>query len=122
MEDQFDLSFDYDGTLTSQDGPIGQDNGSEVDLTPLYMAWTRGLRCAVMTCNDPRYVAEVIRSDEKHGIPAQADIRMEHKTPPFPDGLVVVVTQRKVLAKRYIDDRNITWRFGDDPELIFKGL
>ena len=122
MENQFDLSFDWDGTLTSGDGPIAQDNGAEINLFPLFAAWQRGLVCAVMTCNDPRYVAEVIRGDEKYGMPAQADVRMECKTPPYPDGLIVIVTQRKVLARRYIDDRNITWRFGDDPELIFKGL
>lgn len=119
MENQFDLSFDWDGTLTSSDGPIGQDNGAEIDLTPLKLALERGLTVAVMTCNDPIYVAEVLR---QQGIRSAADRNFSCKTPQAWAGNAVIVTGRKVLSARYVDDRNITWRFGDDPELIFEGI
>lgn len=119
MENQFDLSFDWDGTLTSGDGPIGQDNGAEIDLAPLRLALERGLTVAVMTCNDPMYVASVLAA---HGIAAWANADMSYKTPRPGRENLVMVSSRKVLSSRYIDDRNITWRFGDDPELIFKGL
>ena len=120
MENQFDLSFDWDGTLTSGDGPIGQDNGAVIDVTPLRIALSKRLRVAVMTCNEPWYVAARLQGQ---GIAGIADTSMQHKTPPpWLESQMVMVTNRKVLSRVYVDDRNIAWRFGDDPELIFEGM
>jgi hypothetical protein len=117
-ESEFDLAFDWDGTLTSAGAaPIGQDNpGVIIDTFPLKLALSRGLSVAVMTCNTPRYVTGILRDQ---GIGAYADYSMQYKTPPSWLGGLVLVTGRKVLAKRYVDDRGCHWQFGDDPELIF---
>ena len=117
-ESQFDLAFDWDGTLTSAGAaPIGQDNpGVIIDVTPLKMALSRGLQVAVMTCNVPSYVARILWD---RGIRALPDNDMQYKIPPVSLGNRVLVTNRKVLASRYIDDRGMNWKFGDDPELIF---
>ena len=111
-ENQFDIAFDWDGTLTSGDGPIGQDNGAEIDLYPLRLCLEAGRTVAVMTCNEAPYVASVLAS---RGITAFADTAMAHKVPDGEFGGQVLVTNRKVLAAVYADDRNITWKFGDDP-------
>lgn len=107
-EPQFDVSFDWDGTLTSGDGPIGQDNGAVIDLAPLQACLDAGLSCAIMTCNQPSYVAGVLR---EHQIPVFCDEGFLHKIPhPDFDGMVLV-TQRKVLARVYADDRGLRFRW-----------
>jgi len=117
-EPQFDLAFDWDGTLTSAGAaPIGQDNpGVVIDVTPLKMALSRGLQVAVMTCNCPLYITSVLAT---YGIAAHPDTDMQYKIPPEWLGRLVLVTGRKVLAARYVDDRGMNWKFGDPPELIF---
>jgi len=118
-ESQFDLAFDWDGTLTSAGAaPVGRDNpGVSIDLTPVRMALSRGLQVAVMTCNDVGYVAAALY---RHGVLGYPDHEMQYKIPPVFLGGYVLVTNRKVLARKYIDDRGMHWQFGDDPELIFE--
>jgi hypothetical protein len=118
-EPQFDVAFDWDGTLTSGDGPVGQDNGQKLNLLPLELIRAKGYAVAIMTCNEAGYVAQVL---QRAGIPARADMQMEHKIPPQDLGQQVVVTQRKVLSRFYVDDRNIEWRYGDNPQRILDRL
>jgi hypothetical protein len=122
MEKQFDAAFDWDGTLTSEDGPIGQDHGAVLDLQPLRLVLAGGFTAAVMTCNVVSYVETILR---QNGIPAMADTTMQFKT--YPDDLgpgFVIVTNRKVLARFYFDDRGREYHYGMDPRipvLLLKG-
>ena len=108
-ESQFDIAFDWDGTLTSGDGPTGQDNGAEINLRPLTIILSYGYTAAIMTCNDPEYVAGIL---EDRDIPAYADPSNQHKIPDPVFTGKVLVTGRKVLARVYVDDRNVLFRYG----------
>lgn len=116
-EPMFDVAFDCDGTLTSAAyAPIGQDNGQTWDLRLLTMCLDAGWQVGVMTCNVAAHVAAQL---ETHGVHAYADEAMTHKIPP-PGGhpvtgraRYVLVTNRKLLALWYLDDRNIEYKYGD---------
>lgn len=113
------IAFDCDGTLNSKgEGQIGVENGAQWDLTPVKAALALGCRVAVMTCNVPEFVAGKLRD---HGIAAYADDRREYKVPPFTDG-TVLVTDRKVLADFYVDDRNVHFAFGDSVPALFAAM
>jgi len=110
------VAFDCDGTLNDMAvGQIGVDNGARWDITVLLTAMRLGCRVAVMTCNDPAYVAAKL---QELGVKAYADVAREHKVPPWLG--VVLVTDRKVLADEYLDDRNVAYKFGDDPTPHFR--
>lgn len=115
------IAFDCDGVLTDQGTTtIGEDTDRKWDITPIRLALTRGFSVAVMTCNVVTYVAARLRDQ---GLTAFADEDMSIKAwNGGTDGCTVLVTGRKVLADRYIDDHGMGWAFGDDPELIFAGL
>lgn len=110
MGSEWTIAFDYDGTLTS-----GNRTGAEADFRPLAEAIRRGYSVAVMTCNDIFHVSAVLN---RSGITTQTDPAMriwlwENA------GSVVLVTNRKVWAAIYPDDRGFQWQHGDDPEAIF---
>jgi predicted phosphatase len=108
----FDIAFDWDGTLT--DGAIvetGHDNaGVTIDLAPLRWAMRKGYTVAIMTCNDPWYVWQKLFDAD---ISAYADIDMANKCPPQWLGTTIMITQRKVYARVYVDDHGLRWAFGD---------
>ena len=110
------VAFDWDGTLTSQGtGKIGQDNGAQVDLTPLRMVLEAGWYAGIMTCNVVRYVADVV---ERHGIAAYADEESYFKIPRFAN--MVLVSNRKLLADLYVDDHGFRYQYGDDPGEVMR--
>lgn len=115
------IAFDCDGVLTDQGTTtIGEDTDRKWDVTPLRTAISRGFSVGVMTCNVVTYVAAQLK---EQGIRCYADVTMEYKTwDGGLDGCTVIVTNRKLLADRYVDDHGMGWSFGDDPELIFAGL
>ena len=109
----FDIAFDWDGTLTDA-GIVetGHDNdGVTIDLTPLRWAMARGYTVAIMTCNDPWYVWRKLFDA---GIDAMADTDMSLKCPPPWLGTTIMITQRKVYARVYVDDHGLRWKCGDD--------
>lgn len=109
------LAVDCDGTLNNKpEGQTGVDNGATWNFALIRYAVKLGCRVGIMTCNDPFYVAGVL---EEHGIPAVADLAREYKIPPWDDA--VLVTDRKILADWYIDDRNALFRYGDSVPGLF---
>lgn len=113
------IAVDCDGLLNNKgEGRIGVDNGAIWDLSPLRKALALGCRVAIMTCNDLVYVAGVL---QERGVDAYADLAREYKVPPFDDG-TVLVTDRKVLADQYWDDRGRQLAYGQDPEPLFREL
>ncbi len=116
------IAFDWDGTLTNESiTPVGTDDPDRViELAPLKMALDAGHIAVVMTCNEPGYVADILRD---HGIHAVTDPWLQVAAwDGGADGKTVLVTNRKVLADLYVDDRAFRYRFGDDPASIFAGL
>lgn len=120
MDVPWDISFDYDGTLTDAGVvEIGRDNaGVHVDYAPVRMALARGWSTVIMTCNDPSYVASKLMDA---GIIAVVDGNKTAKCPPADWGdydLKVMVTNLKAFARMYVDDHNIQWQYGDPLERI----
>jgi len=115
------VAFDCDGVLTDQGTTtIGEDTDRKWDVTPIRIALSRGFSVGVMTCNVVSYVAERLRDQ---GLTVLPDEQMRYKAwNGGEDGCTVLVTNRKLLADRYVDDHGLGWSFGDDPELIFAGL
>ncbi|SRR6266568_460225 len=111
------VAFDWDGTLNNTPVTHGNDpaimRGQVCDLTPLHAVMASGHRVAIMTAGDPLFVLGRLL-DRK--VPAFADTAMEHKVPPSAG--MVMVTNRKVLADVYVDDRALRWRFGMDASVI----
>lgn len=115
------IAFDCDGVLTSEGTTtIGQDTERKWDITPIRMAISRGFSVGVMTCNVVSYVASRLTDQ---GLTAIADEKMTIRAwDGGTDGCTVLVTNRKLLADRYVDDHGLGWSYGQDPELIFAGL
>lgn len=117
-ETPFDVAFDYDGVLTDAGAvEVGKDReGVHIDMRPVHVALAQGLTVAVMTCNVVSYVADKL---EQHGIRTLSDPWMRFKCPP--DGWSqdhVLVTNRKVFARLYVDDNAVRWRCGDPIEAL----
>lgn len=114
------LSFDFDGTLTDSRGYRWPVKG--LDLTPVTEALARGYAVHVLTVNDTYRVAGTLRAA---GIDAVSD---DGRNPWMVewdgghDGTKVLVTNRKLKARAYIDDRGLYWRHGMPTEVIWNEL
>lgn len=107
------IAIDFDGVLTPS--PEACWPPAEVDLTLIRLAQARGYAVAIMTCNaDVRRVAAELVA---RGIAAVADPAMSHRS--WSDPGTVLVTNRKVIADFYVDDRAVRYRFGDPVPAIF---
>jgi 8-oxo-dGTP diphosphatase len=104
--------FDYDGVLSKN--PRFQWPLDEVDFSPITEAQDHGYAVAIVTCNVPYLVA---RELEKHGFQALPDPDMEHRS--WHDQEVVLVTNFKLPAKMYVDDKGFSWHYGQDTGLIW---
>jgi hypothetical protein len=104
------LAFDFDGVLHSK--VHYSATWGELDFTGLTKAQKRGWAVGVMTCNDVHRVAALL---VRAGFKVFADRGM---TQMFwdggDDGLTVIVTNRKLAASRYLDDKGQNFQFGQD--------
>lgn len=103
------VSVDFDGVLHEHPSYVVKFGEVQVDLIrALHKA---GHPVAVSTCNDVWRVADVL---EAAGFEVYAD---RHHRYTFwsggKDGREVLVTNCKVAAMAYIDDRAVNWKFGD---------
>lgn len=98
------LCFGFDGVLSqgrSYHWPL-----TRLDVSPLRQAHERGYACAVMTCNTVPWVVVALW---RTGIKATADdYRDNQEWNGGRDGRRVLVTNRKLAAVAYVDDRAIT--------------
>jgi hypothetical protein len=112
------LSFDFDGVLSEGRGyhwPV-----RKLDLTVLRQALDRGYAVHVLTANDVDKVAWALASQ---GIDAVHDACPRNREwLGGPSGRVVLVTNRKLKARAYVDDRALRWQFGDDPAEVWAEL
>jgi hypothetical protein len=85
----------------------------------LRWAMRNGYTVAIMTCNDPWYLWRKLFDA---GIDAFADTDMANKCPPAWLGTTIMITQRKVFARVYVDDHGLRWGFGDPIATIEEAL
>lgn len=104
------FAFDFDGTIHAHAGYRAEFG--HIDTCGLDKAFELGYCVAVMTCNDVDRVAAAL---EALGYTVLADAGM---TRLFwnggPDGRTVLVTNRKVAASAYFDDRAFNLKYGQD--------
>jgi hypothetical protein len=106
------IAFDFDGVL-HEHGKMRWPAG-RLDFAPLREAMKRGYAVTIMTANIP---ASVGRELEKHGFKVYVDSKMSYSR--WASKGVILVTNRKVSAVAYVDDRAIHWTFGSDPAAIW---
>ncbi len=109
------VCLDFDGVLHEHRGyrwPLG-----ETDFSLITKAQDRGYAAAVMTCNDVRLVAAALR---RQGFRATADVRMVREY--WHDPVAVLVTNRKISATLYVDDKAVNYQYGQPAEVVFDAL
>lgn len=106
------IAFDFDGVL--HENPHYKWPLDAVDLGLLRKAHARGYAVAIMTCNDVTRVARFLR---KSGFRAVADTKMTRMH--WSDPEAILVTNRKLVADFYVDDKAVRYRFGQPHEVIF---
>lgn len=106
------LAFDFDGVFHPNSRfhwPL-----ERADFGPLREAMDRGYAVAIVTGNFPHLVAAELG---KHGFKTLLDPGMSRAR--WEEVGRVLVTNRKISALAYVDDRGIRWSFGQDPADIF---
>lgn len=105
------VSVDFDGVL--HDYTLGWNDGilADIDTSLIARLHEAGYAVCISTCRTVSKVDAVLRS---RGFQVVADRQM---TRAFwdggPDGYAVLVTNRKVAAVAYIDDRAVHYRYED---------
>lgn len=112
------ICFDFDGVLHESAEyryPMGK-----VRLDLITQAQDRGYAVAIMTCNDVLYVAAYLRG---RGVKAVSDAQMKRVWwSGGEDGKDVLVTNRKIPARAYIDDRAINYHYSEPTEDVWRKL
>ena len=106
------IAFDFDEVLHEHGKmrwPVGR-----VDFAPLREAMRRGYAVSIVTANIPASVGKEL---ERHGFKVYVDTKMTYSRWAYKN--VILVTNRKVSAVAYVDDRAIHWVFGSDPAAIW---
>lgn len=112
------VSIDWDGVV-HEDRNYRYPMGA-TDLDLIRDAQARGFAVAILTCNDPPYVAGYLR---KHGFKALPDVQMVNSSwHGGKDGKVVLVSQRKLSSVAYIDDKAINHRYGQGTQHVWDEL
>jgi 8-oxo-dGTP pyrophosphatase MutT (NUDIX family) len=119
------ISYDCDGVLHANPG--WSPAWSEFDTTLISEAHARGVAVAVSTCNDTWRVAAKIKSRgfRVHDDNKEPVGRSFTHSPTWhggDDGTVVLVTNRKVCAFAYVDDKAYHYQFRTDPMAVWMDL
>ena len=105
------VAFDWDGVLhrcrSYHPGPF-----VDIDLTPLKAALARGWRVQIMTANDD--LAAIRHALALEGVKSVVDYKLEHRDwDGGRDGQTVIISQRKMWVDFIVDDRAITYNYGE---------
>lgn len=115
------VAFDFDGVLHEHGGY--RASFGQIDTTLIDMAHARKFAVAIMTCNDTWRIANLLA---KRGYKVQDDnarpVGALRGSPSWyggEDGYTILVTNRKVCAKFYVDDRALQYEYQTDPREVF---
>lgn len=106
------IALDFDGVI--HENPHYKWPLDAVDLGLIRKAHARCYAVAIMTCNDVSLVAKFLRQS---GFRAVADLKMTRHSWHDPES--ILVTNRKITADFYVDDKAVRYRFGQSHEVIF---
>jgi len=97
----------------------------DLDMTLISMAHARSIAVAIQTCNDTWRIAKLLR-DRGYAVvddnlnPAGGSLRGSPNWHGGIGGKVVLVTNRKVCAKWYVDDRALHYTYDQEPSEVFR--
>jgi 8-oxo-dGTP pyrophosphatase MutT (NUDIX family) len=109
------VALDFDGVLSKGAGyhwPL-----TEVNLDLIKLVQDRGYAAAIVTCNDVAKVAAELR---RHGLSAVADPHMVRTS--WHDRDAVLVTNRKIAASLYVDDKAVCYLYGQPASVVLDAL
>lgn len=112
------ISFDFDGVL--HEDPRYRAVMGDVDLALIRQAHERGYAVAILTCNNVLHVGNYLR---RQGFRVFADTAMKldwwhgGRT-----GNTILVSQRKIPSVAYVDDKAISYRYGQPHQTVWDSL
>lgn len=110
------IGFDFDGVLHEHASYTQRDG--KVDFSLITEGFQRGFAAAVITANIPDRVGWSLR---KAGFSVVVDNDMRYPAwSGGSGGRHVLVTNRKISAFRYVDDRAISYRFGEPTQYVWE--
>jgi hypothetical protein len=107
------VAFDWDGVLHS--ATEFQLTFDQIDLAPVREALARGWTVGVMTAND--LIEDIALALMRQGIRAFAD-HFGRCREGFPGSNLVVVSNYKLWADVFVDDRAVRYQFGESVPLL----
>ena len=110
------VCVDFDGVIHSYEhGWLRGEIYGDIDVEGIHRLHRSGYAVAVLTTRPPDPAHQVL---DGNGFAVLADYPMAHSTwDGGSDGRTVLVTNRKVAAVAYIDDRAVPHKYGDSWDL-----
>lgn len=116
------VAFDWDGVMHEHGGY--RTTWGKIDTTLIDMAHARKFAVAIQTCNDTWRIANLLakrgyKVQDDNARPVSGSLRGSPSWYGGEDGYRILVTNRKVCAKFYVDDRGLQYDFRTDPREVF---
>lgn len=116
------ISYDFDGVL--HEHAHWRSSFGTIDTTLIDQAHARRLAVAISTCNDTwRICAELAKRGYKvrddNANPVGGSLRGSHGWNGGKDGKAILVTNRKVCATAYVDDKAVRYHYHWGPDALW---
>jgi 8-oxo-dGTP diphosphatase len=119
------IAFDFDGVLHSN--PHWSSKWADLDFTLIDQTHARSMAVAIMTCNDTWRIAELLRRagyvvTDDNADPVGGSLKRSPSWHGGTDGKRILVTNRKVCAHRYVDDKAVEYHYEEGPDSLWSYL